>query len=602
MRPLAIVVLALACYANALGGSFHFDDIHAIVDNPHVRSLDSTGFILTDAGAFSVLPQNQGYRPLLLLSYAATATFTGIDASAFLAVNLLVHVLCALLVLATLQQTLRLLGRPAQAEPIAFLAALVFAAHPLFSECVNYVSARSESLSGLFMLAALYAYLRARSDARWTAWAVAAISAALLTKPVAAVFPALVLLFEAAAAERQTLRTIAPRWLAITAATVGFTLLGAHLTPELAFRSASRLTPVQYLRSELPAIWHYVRLFLWPVGQSGDPDYPMARSFFEPRVLAGGTALLAVTCFSVWGVLRRRCTGTALAIAWFLLCLAPASSILPLAEIVNEHRPYVAAASLCALLAGALVVGLPRVLRLSGPAARRATVAAAVLVLLVLGTATVLRNRVWRTEETLWTDVVSKAPGSARGQTNLGVALLKLGRLDEAEAHLREAVRLMPNYAHAHMCLGNLLLLQGRPEEAVAELDIAVALTPDIYWVLYFRALAAEQLQEPPERRCALLEKALRLSPGSPDVWYHLGLARDAAGEADGALEAARRAVELRGEYDDRFLLASLLLKKGKPRAALPLLEQLRRERPDDSRVEHNLQLASRPRGGDAAR
>jgi protein O-mannosyl-transferase len=593
-----IVLCALIAYANAPRGAFHFDDAHAVQENPSIRSLANLGRFFTDAGAFSVLPQNQGYRPLLLVSYALTARFTGVDARAFIAVSLVVHILCALLVAATVRLTLRHIGRPENADPIAWVSGLIFATHPLFSECVNYVSARSESLSGLFTIAALYGYLRARERWVWLPIAVVALAAALLTKPVATIFPLFLIVFEAAAAERHSLRRIAPRFATMTALVIALGLLGARMTPAFAIRSASSFTRAQYFRSELPAVWHYVRLFVFPAGQNADAAYPLAESFTEPRVFVAAVALVGVIAFAVWGLIRRRYTGVAVAIAWFILCIFPSSSVFPLAEIVNEHRPYLAAASLCALAAAALIEGLPRGLRLSGAPAQEATFTVGVILIALFSGLTFARNRVWRNEETLWADVLAKSPHSTRAQMNYGLALMSSGRLAESEPYLREAVRLAPYYPYAHVNLGNMLLAQGKTADALMHLDQAIQYDPNLFWGHYFRGLAAERLGEPPAKRAEHFENTVRVSPNYPDGWYHLSLAADVMRDPERALRAARRAVALRGNYEDRFMLAYLLIKGGDLREAKMILLKLQREKAADTRIQHNLELIKKREAG----
>jgi tetratricopeptide (TPR) repeat protein len=596
VRARAALWIVAACalaYANAPAGSFHFDDAHAVQENPSIRSLRFVPRYFTDASLFSVLPQNQGYRPLLLVTYALTARFFGVNPHAFIAVNLLVHVLCALLLFAVLARTLRLLDPTRDRDPAALVGALVFAVHPLFSECVNYVSARSESLSALFTLAALYGYLRARESPRWLGVALMALAAALLTKPVATIFPLYLVAFEAAAAERHSLRRIAPRFFAMTAVVLVLGLVGAHLTPAFAIHSASSFTRAEYFRGELPAVWHYLRLFVWPTGQNADADYPMAPSFRAPEVVLAGCAWAALIAFAAWGLARRRHTGFALAVAWFILCIFPSSSIFPLAELVNEHRPYLAAASLCALSGVALVEGVPALLRLHGGDAREAVFTACIGVLVPLTALTLLRNRVWHDEESLWADVVAKSPQSTRAQMNLGLAIMGAGRFGEAEPHLREAVRLAPTYAYAHINLGNLFLAQGKRDEARAELDRALALDPSLFWAPYFRGLLAERTDEPAPIRLEQFTRTTRLSPTYADGWYHRSLAEDALGDTAGALASIRHAVYLRGGYDDRFMLAFLLLKRNDAAAARPILVELQRERPADSRIAHDLALAA---------
>jgi protein O-mannosyl-transferase len=599
---LLIALLALGAYANALGGSFHFDDSHAVLENPTIRSTSNLGRFFVDPTTFSVLPQNQNYRPLLLCTYALTAAVTGVKPGPFILINLLVHLACALLVRSTLRRILPLLrGSPEREDEwLATLAGVFFAVHPIFSECVNYVSARSESLSAALALVGIIAYLKARAGGRWgwLAGAAVAMFLAAITKAVVVTVPVFVLLVELAAAERHSWRRVTGRLAVFFAPTLAGAWLVAKMTPALAVASASSLTREQYLRSSLPALLHYATLFVWPIGQSADPHYPVAASWAEPRVVAAGLVLLAVLLFAAQAIARRRHAGVALAIVWFLLCLLPSQSFFPLAEVVNEHRPYLAAAALCALLAGIIIHLLPAVLSLEGRPARLVVLGVSGVLIACMGTLTVARNQVWRSEETLWKDVVAKAPQSPRAQMNYGLTLMSSGKLAEAEPYLREAVRLAPFYAYAHINLGQWLLARGRNDEARWHLDRAVAVGHNLVYAHYYRGLAAEKLQEPAPVRVASFQRATELSPTHADAQYHLALARDAAGDAPGAEAAVRRAVALRGAYDERFMLAYLVLKRGDLSESVPMLEALLAQRPNDPRVKQNLEWAKKLKGG----
>lgn len=587
------LLLGALVYLDALGGTFHFDDSHAIADNPAVRSPVHLGRFFTDAGTFSVLPQNQSYRPLLMVTYASTAALAGVRAPAFIAVNLAVHLLCVFLFQALLRRVLRLLGRD-EDEPLVLVSAALFAVHPLFSECINYVSARSESLCAAFSLAAMLLYLRAREERRLgpLAMAAAAMIGADLVKGVTFTVPLVLLMLEVAAARRDPLPRIAGRLAWIGAAAAGGLIWVLWMTPPLAIRSASDLSSLEYFRSEIPAILHYLALFAWPVGQSADPAYPTAASFLELRVVLAALFLLGATAFAIQALVRRRAVGPATAILWFLLFILPSSSFFPLAEIVNEHRPYLAALAFCPLLAAALLRGAGKVLTLPVSTAPRAGLVAAAAAVLLFGALTAARNRVWRSDEALWADVIAGAPQSARAQMNYGLALMSQGRLDEAEPHLREAVRLAPYYPYAHINLAQWLLARGRGPEARDLLDRAVVLGPDLIYAQYYRGLAAERLGEGPGLRARYFGRAVELSPAHADAQYHLSLALRALGDAAGAERAARQAVQLRGSHEDRFMLAFLLLERREAREAEPLLAALRRERPDDVKVEYNYDYA----------
>jgi Flp pilus assembly protein TadD len=607
LAPIALVLLAVGAYANALGGAFHFDDLHAVAENPSIRSLHNLGRFFTDGRMFTVLPQDQEYRPLVLVSYALTARFFGVEARPFLAVNLAIHAACVWLLFVLVARVRAVLGRPGDTDRdgvdgVALLAAAIFAVHPLFSECVNYVHARSESLSTAFSLAALLAYLRAREAPEggrsdlWQIVAALALFAGLMAKVVAGVVPILAIAIELAAAERQPLKRVVTRLAVMSFAVIAFSLIYVKLSSPFAVASRSSFTRVQYLFSELPALFHYLRLFVVPTGQSIDPDYPAAGSFFEARVMTAALLLLAVAIAAAAGLWTRRGAGAALAVAWFFICLGPTSSLFPLGEIVNEHRPYMAAMALCAVAAEALIFGLPWAFELEGAAAGRARLAAAMALLAALTTATVRRNRVWRSDLELWRDVVAGAPTSARAHGNYGHDLLGAGDMLGAETHLRESLRLAPTYPYALLMLGSWIFSTGDSGAAVPYLDRATMIDPNLFWAHHLRGLAAEALHEPPDRVAGYFAHVVALSPTFPDGHYHLAVSLDALGRVTESLASARRAVELRGNYDDRFELAYELLRSNDVAAATPLLTQLAAERPGDARVRNNLEVARRGR------
>ena len=156
-RVLIALVCGL-CYMNFGGGVFHYDDFHSLVDNPHVRSLANIPAFFADPSAVSADAEKKMYRPLLLVTSALQYAAHGYEPLGFLLVNLLLHVAASLLVgaLAT-----TVLG----SRPAGLAAALFFAAHPLASAPVNYISSRSESMGALAYLGGFWSYLSWRSAA-----------------------------------------------------------------------------------------------------------------------------------------------------------------------------------------------------------------------------------------------------------------------------------------------------------------------------------------------------------------------------------------------------------------------------------------------------
>ena len=147
-----IVLVSVILYFNSLNNAFHYDDIHSIVENPHIRDLSNIPSFFVDSELFSGEPHNRMYRPVLLVSYGLNYAVGGYEVHGYHLVNLLLHILNALLVYG-LARSFRRDGS------FALFAGLLFAAHPVNTETVNYISSRSSSLAAFFYLSAFYLFI-----------------------------------------------------------------------------------------------------------------------------------------------------------------------------------------------------------------------------------------------------------------------------------------------------------------------------------------------------------------------------------------------------------------------------------------------------------
>ncbi|MGA7723717.1 MAG: tetratricopeptide repeat protein, partial [Opitutaceae bacterium] len=437
----------------------------------------------------------------------------------------------------------------------AFAAALLWAVHPLQTEAVTYVIQRAESLMGLFYLLTLYCFIRGLQPSGRGAWRLLAVAACLLgmgTKEVMVTAPLAVLLYDGifvAGSLRGALRlrwrihgALAGTWLALVLLATG--LGGRGVGYGLGYTGGS------YALAECWAVPHYLLLALWP--------YPLV--FDYGTDLIGGArqalpwaCLLAALIGAVFLALRRRPALGFLG-AWFLLILAPTSSVVPVAfQPMAEHRMYLSLAAVTAGLAAWAYSALGR-----------RSVPLLLLAAAVLGAGTFLRNRDYRSEIALWRDTVLRRPSNERAYLALASALSVAGRDEEACREFTEALRIEPWDFEARRGLGLSLYHLGRVDEALKQ----------------YRGIATPK-------------------PDSAELHYDIGLALDRKGRLDEAIGEFRKALGIDPGYGEvRNNLGSALFRKGRVDEAISQYELALGSTADPALIRFNLGLAIASKGG----
>jgi hypothetical protein len=167
---IVIVIVGALTYANSLSAPFIFDDDAVVVENATIRSSNPFLALLTTPGGGAPTAG----RPLANFSFAVNYAIGGLDVRGYHAVNVGVHVICALLLFGIIRRTLARSGEQ-RPDAVALACALVWMVHPLQSETVDYISARTESLMALFLLLTLYCGLRAHDAAAPALWRIGAV-------------------------------------------------------------------------------------------------------------------------------------------------------------------------------------------------------------------------------------------------------------------------------------------------------------------------------------------------------------------------------------------------------------------------------------------
>ena len=429
-----IALATAAVYADSLSGPLIYDDHLWITWNQSIHNLASIGTVLSAPTD----PAVHG-RPVLSLTFALNYAVSGTSAWSYHLANLAIHVLAALVLFGIVRRTLAMLPGAFPGERDRFFpalgAALLWAVHPLQTEAVTYVAQRAESLMGLFYLLTLYCFIRGvemPGSRRWRLLAVLSCLLGMATKEVMVTAPLIVLAYDrtfvagsfrgALGARGALYAGLAGTWLALALLMGGFG--GRGLGYGLGF------TWWSYALLESWVILHYLLLSLWPF----------------PLVFDYGTNLVGTVADTIpWACLLlclvgatflafRRRPALGFAGAWFLLILAPASSVVPVAfQPMAEHRMYLSLAAVTVLAS----IGAWRWL---GTRCVPVVLAGAA----VLGTLAAFRNRDYRSEVAIWGDTVLRRPMNERARLTLGSALALDGRNEAAAAQFREALRIDP--------------------------------------------------------------------------------------------------------------------------------------------------------------
>ena len=410
---------------------------------------------------------------------------------------------------------------------IPLLVALLFAVHPIQTEAVTYVVQRLTSLATFFYLLSLTSYIDARlgfenqRTGRALAWfllSLVAAVAAMKTKEIAFTLPLVIALYEFLFFHgrlRKRLLYLFP--LLLTMLIIPLGLIGSQRlvgsgepvaaivsTANVASRVDQAVSRSDYLCTQFRVIVTYLRMLILPVDQSIDHDYPLHPHFLAPEVLLSFLFLAFLFGLGVYlagrGQYWSRVPGPesritahgsriiGFGLLWFFITLAVESSVIPIPDVMNEHRLYLPSVGFFLALA-TVAWWLVQKLAVRRPGIGKAAAALSAAIVLVLAGATFARNRVWHDEVGLWQDAIAKNPQNARAFNNLGSYLDSRGEYAEALPYLQKAAALKPDFAEA---LFNL----GLANAGLKQKDLAI---------FYYR-------------------QALALQPANPEILYNLGV------------------------------------------------------------------------------
>jgi protein O-mannosyl-transferase len=593
----AFLALAFLAFGPALRAPLDFDDFDAITENASIRQIWPPGVALHPPPLGTPVSGRPVVNYSFALNYAvnrwlgvaqAPVTAAPQESIGYHVVNVLIHVVAALLLAGVIRRTIRF-GRVPEgwrdaSDRIAVIAAGIWLLHPIQTEAVDYVSQRTELLVSACYLATLYAAIRAWQAGRATGhdslstsrhvigWSIAAVVFSLLgmgSKEVMITAPLMVMLYDRA--------FLAPDWRTLLDTTARRRLYGGlFATSALSLAliaSGARGSTVgqdggiawyQYLYSQAWAIPHYVRLLFWPDGLTFDygrsPIHGLAGVPGAIGLMAAGAATLVA-----WRRLQWQWLG--FLGAWFFLLLGPSSSFVPIrTEIAAERRVYLACAAIILLF----VIALERLIR------RRALRTAVITAIgLLMISATFRRSAMYSDLRVRWLDGIARTPTNGRAYQNLASAELRADppRAAQADSALRRAMAVDSSYIPAWVLSAKIAAAQNRLVDAVSLLEHALRLHPG-------DAAATEELgkvllaQNRPDLALPFIRQFAEFHTDGESL-TSLGRAYLMTRQLDSAISALRRAAELDStQVDARRYLGAALVERDRGAEALAYLQQ----------------------------
>lgn len=558
-----IFLTGVLAYSNTFNVPFVFDDHRTITENHLIKNL---GNFWPPAGTrwFGTLT--------FALNYAVGKT----NVSGYHFVNLVIHLMASLLVYRLVWLTFKTplfhdnqnIAGESTKVLAPFVAAFLFVSHPVQTQAVTYIVQRYASLAALLFLAALVCYIQASlahisfaANRRKVTlgWCVAAMTAAVLamkTKEIAFTLPIVIALFDFSffpkRSAKERLCFLVPA--ALTLLIVPLTLASVSPNGVVITSSAADMSRHDYLLTQFRVIVTYLRLLIFPVNQMFDYTYPILRKLSDPAVLSSFGLLLALFSMGLTLLLRGR-NGTyppelcfvGFGLLWFFITLSIESSVIPIIDVIFEHRLYLPSAGIfmAAALLGSMTIER---LNVNFPKRNIALCFIVAAILCVLPVTTYFRNNVWRSELALWEDVVNKSANNPRALAIVGAELIATGNTDQAIEHFQAAIRIKPDYTDAAICLGNAYMDKGMLEEGYRQFLAALGLgdMDSESRAELFRSMGNYHLiKGETERAIYYYRSALSIVPNGARIHFDLARAYKTKGMATEAANEFARARQL---------------------------------------------------------
>jgi hypothetical protein len=470
LPPATVALLSLAATVTSIGHDFTYDDRSVILENERVHTFAHIPRLFLET-YWPPYFGGDGYRPFVTTLFTLEWLTAGGAPWVFHLVNILLAVAVSVAMYWCARAVLAPLG--------AWVAAALFAVHPVHVEVTGNVVGQSELIVALCLLVAIGIYVRARRAGALTPRKSIAIqllfALALLAKEHAMVLPALFFAAEAtvipAESWRARVRAVRTLMLALVAIALAYLFVRGRIQSDLAgfipypvfrFLHMSAVQRIGTMMNEIPRI---AQLILFPVRLAADYSPPDVLVAEGPALAQLPGAFICLSAVLLAIVLRNRVAVVSFALAWVILAFLPVSNLLIPAGFITAERTLFLPSAGAVLLAGALAEYLAR----RASRSRQRVALAGLAVLLVAGLVrSIDRQKIWKNNDVFFAALMRDAPNSYRAHFLHGRHLAQHEHMRDMEMEYRRAIRMFPYDAGMTLSIADAYTRAGLCGPAVA--------------------------------------------------------------------------------------------------------------------------------------
>lgn len=573
LAPAILAIVTAIVYYPSMHYNFQFDDIANIKKFFAARNLSFSNWVFNGTRWISFWLNTINYKlgkhnPFYYRSF-----------------NICFHIITGLLLFFVTLTALSRLKKDnyfgKRALPISFMTALLFLLHPVQTQTVSYViQGQLEGLAGMFTMLILLLFLHwatIENTILKVAGGAVILAIAFIacgTKEIIVVSPALLLLvdwFFVAQGDPKKIWSRAPFYL-LYISTMGYYFMyktgkkGQFIKTTLIKNKqvannignvitqapGDMITRFSYFMSQFKVILHYLWIFLWPFGISVDYDWKLAPTFFCYEVIAPLMLLIVIGSAIALLLYRDKTNVIAFGALWFFIGIAPRSSFIPSTELLADYKTYFSSYGWLLLLAIALIYFFEwfakKVEEFNLPTVAQSPYLAIAFCMFFLGWGTYERNKVWRSSEEFWYNIVQNAPLKARAYNNYAVSLAENKHWEKAIPYLRKAIKMDAYYPDPWNNIAVCYNALNKVDIAIDQLYQAIRINPT-YPEFYNNLASFLLLKKDYKKVCEMAQQAIHLRGYYGKAHFNWGRALYELGKKEEGWEKIKYSC-CKGDYD----------------------------------------------------